>query len=120
MRVLTVRATSVPQDIKSGRDILLTTIRHPSKTVMIIRGVTPEITRFADKSASRSDPFPWRDVVWVTDQRLMQAEEEHAWFDDHPTACAVILDLRDLPAAWLDASAHLFDIEMAFLGVEGR
>jgi hypothetical protein len=120
MRVLSIRAGSVPQDIASGRHILLTTIRHPSKTVMIIRGAGSEITRFADKAASRSDPFPWRDVVWATDERLILPEEEHAWFDDHANACAVILNLRDLPAAWLDPSAQLFDIDMAFLEAEGR
>jgi hypothetical protein len=120
MRVLSVRAGFENADIESGRAILSETIRHPSKTVMIIRRVGPEITRFADKAATRSDPFPWREIAWVTDQRIFRPGEENSLFGGHPEACAVTLDLRDRPTAWLDPSAQLFDIEVAYLGAEGR
>ena len=120
MRVLSVRAASRAADIKSARTILGETVGHPSKTVMIIRRVGPEITRFADKAGTRSDPFPWREIVWVTDQRIFRPGQEDELFGAHPDACAVVLDLAGHPATWLDPSAQLFDIEDAFLGAEGR
>jgi hypothetical protein len=58
MRVLSVRAGFEEKDIESARVILAATIHHPSRTVMVIRRVGPQITRFADKAATRSDPFP--------------------------------------------------------------
>jgi hypothetical protein len=120
MRVLSVRAGFESKDIQSARAILMETVEHPSQTVMIIRRVGPEITRFADKAATRSDPFPWREIVWITDQRIFPPGEELRLFGGHNSACAVVLDLMNQPAAWLDPGAQLFDIEDAFLGAEGR
>lgn len=119
MRVLSVRDGSEAEDIESGRAILSMTIGHPSITAMVVRGLSPEIRRFADKAASRADPFPWREVVWMTDDRLFQADQD-AWFRDHPAACAVVLDIRDQPVVWLGPSAHVFDIDDAFLTAEGH
>jgi hypothetical protein len=120
MRVLSVRAGFEEKDIESARVVLAATIHHPSRTVMVIRRVGPQITRFADKAATRSDPFPWREIVWVTDQRIFLSGEELRLFGGHNSACAVVLDLLNEPAAWLDPGAQLFDIEDAFLGAEGR
>jgi hypothetical protein len=120
MRVLSVRAGSEAADIASARAIVAETVGHPSKTVMVIRRVGPEITRFADKAGTRGDPFPWREIVWITDQRIFEPGQENSLFAEHVDACAVVLDFEGQPAAWLDPSAQLFDIEDAFLGAEGR
>ena len=120
MRVLSVRPDHVAGDIQSGRTILQDAVANPSKTLMIMRGQGPETSRFADKAAARSDPFPWRDVVWVTDDRIFPAGSLDRWFDGHPNDCAVILDLRDRPTVWLPVTAQLFEIEDAFLAAEGR
>jgi hypothetical protein len=120
MRVLAIRPGREAEDIQSGRAILQDSLAHPSKTVMIIRRSGPEITRFADKAGARGDPFPWREVVWITDQQLFPPGQEAEWFDLHETACAVILDIRDRPAAWLEPAARLFEIEDAFLVAESR
>lgn len=120
MRVLSVRASHDTADIASGRAILAEMIGHPSKTVMIIRRVGPQITRFADKAGTRSDPFPWREIVWITDPRIFGPGQEEMLFAGHAGACAVVLDFQSQASAWLDPSAQLFDIEDAFLGAEGR
>jgi hypothetical protein len=115
MRVLAVRAGSVDRDIAAGRAALAATIAHPSTTVMVIRWIGPEVAAFADRAAGRTDPFPWRDAVWVTDPRIFEEGQEAALFGGHESACAVVLDLRDLPVAWLNPDAELFDIDDAFL-----
>jgi len=119
MRVLSIRADSETADIKSGRAILAEAIGHPSTVVMVIRNTGADVTRIADKAAVRSDPFPWREVLWVTDSRLFRDGQEDKLFAGHPTACGVALDFTGQPKAWVEPSAQLFDIEMAFLKAEG-
>jgi|GEM_PF-2227540 hypothetical protein len=118
MRVLSVRPDNVEKDIQSARDILDQAIAHPSKTVMIIRRVGPEITRFADKVAARTDPFPWREAVWVTDQRIFRPLEEARYFTTHASASGSILNVRDIPVVWLDPTATLPEVDEAFLEAE--
>jgi hypothetical protein len=93
MRTLSVRPDQEERDIASGREILQEAILHPSKTVMIVRYHSPEVARFADKAATRSDPFPWRESVWVTDRRIFAPGQETELFDSNDPACGVVLDL---------------------------
>jgi hypothetical protein len=118
MRTLSVRSDHAAEDIQSGRDIMDQAIAHPSKMVLLIRRVGPEITRFADKVAARTDPFPWREAVWVTDQRLFRPGEEARLFAGHDSASGVILNLRDVPVIWLDPTATVPEVDEAFLEAE--
>jgi hypothetical protein len=120
MRVLSVRADSKKADIASGREILAHVVSDPTTTVMVIRGNGPEVTRIADKAAVRADPFPWRNVVWVTDTDIFAPADEKRLFGGHPQACAVVLDFQGKPISWLESDAQLFDIETAFLDAEGE
>ena len=120
MRVVDVRDDHVDEDIKEGRNILKSEIDHPSMSVLIARGNSPEISKFVDRASARCDPFPWRSGVWVRDERVLSTGKAKTWFAGHDDACAVILDLNDNPAAWLTADAELFDIEQAWLQAEGR
>jgi hypothetical protein len=120
MRVLSVRPEHSAEDIETGRITLRDRIANPSTLVMIMRGVDPDVRHFADMAAARSDPFPWRDLVWVTDEAIFPVGSLDRWFGQNPNDCAVILDLRDRPTAWLPVTAELFEIEDAFLAAEGR
>ena len=120
MRIVDVRDDHVEEDIREGRAILKSEIEHPSMSVMIIRGESPEVSRFADFAGARCDPFPWRSGVWVRDERILSAGKVKSWFGGHDEACAVILDLNDNPAEWLTEDEGLFDIEMKWLSAEGR
>jgi hypothetical protein len=120
MRVLSVRTDNKKADIASGREILAHVITDPTTTVMAIRGEGPEITRIADKAAVRADPFPWRNVVWVTNTDIFTPADEKRLFGGHPQACAVVLDFQGQPTSWLETDAQLFDIEKAFLDAEGE
>lgn len=115
MRVLAVRNGHEAEDIASGQAILQSEIAHPAKTVMVVVGDTPEITRFADSAGARSDPFPFREAVWVKDTRIIDNTPRSEWFQSHESACAVVLDFDDRPSGWLGPGASLFEIEMAFL-----
>jgi hypothetical protein len=118
MRTLSVRPGHEEQDIFSGRAILQESIAHPSKTVMVVRFHSPEVARFADKAATRSDPFPWRETVWVTDRRIFAPGQEAELFNGHDGACGVALDLRDRPVVWLAPDATPFAIDRAFRQAE--
>ena len=119
MRTLSVRPGQEERDIASGREILQEAIDHPSKTVMIVRYHSPEVARFVDKAATRSDPFPWRETVWVTDRRIFEPGLETKLFDANDTACGVVLDLLDRPVAHLTADATLAAIDRAFRDAGG-
>jgi hypothetical protein len=110
----------VQEDVQEGRKILSAEIAHPSMSVMIVRGNTPAVSKFVDNASARCDPFPWRSGVWVRDARIFSPQNLKDWFEGHATSCAVILDLNDRPAEWLDENATLFDIEQAWLGAEGH
>jgi len=115
MRILDVRDGN-KDDIEKGQAILLAEIAHPSKTVMIIRGDGPEIAQFADAAAGRSDPFPWREVVWVKNNSIFKDGQEKRLFPKgNDKSCAVILDLDDTPLVWLSADSNPLQIEKAFL-----
>jgi hypothetical protein len=120
MRIVDVRDDHVDEDIKEGRAILRSEIDHPSMSVMVIRGDSPEVSRFVDLASARCDPFPWRSGVWVRDDRIFPAGKAKSWFSGHEEACAVILDLNDDPVEWLTEDAELIDIEMKWLAAEGR
>jgi hypothetical protein len=70
---------------------------------------------FADRAASRSDPFPYRVVVWIKAEQLLSDDNVISWFRDHDDACAVVLDLEDRPVEWLNSDSSLRVIELAFL-----
>jgi hypothetical protein len=120
MRVLSVRPGHRDEDIAAGVSILLATIANPRTIPMIIRGRGPEVSQFADRAAARSDPFPWRDVVWVMDDAIFTPQDLNEWFASNPNDCAVVFDIRDRPRVWLPATAQLFEIEDAFLLAEAR
>lgn len=120
MRVLSIRAGHKAADIKSGRAILAEAIGHPSTVVMMIRGTGADVSRIADKAAVRSDPFPWREAIWVTDRLLFPTGDEERLFAGHSSACGVVLDFTGQPKAWVEPSAQLFEVEMAFLDAEGE
>lgn len=119
MRVLSVRPGKQAEDIELGRATLAAAIADPATTVMIIRGDGPEVMAFANLASGRAIPFRWRDVVWVADSRIFRAGEEGRLFPAGKPACAVVLDLRDEPVAWLAPDALKFDIEDAFLSAGG-
>lgn len=119
MRIVDVRPGH-DEDVAEGQKVLKGEIEHPSMTVMIIRGSTPEIGQFADRAGTRCDPFPWRSAVWVKNDRIFTPQNKDSWFKDHDDACAVILDLNDRPADWLKPADTLFRIEQAWLAAEGR
>lgn len=114
MRTLTVRPGHDAEDIASGQAVLQESINHPSKTVMVIRFHSPEVGRFADKSATRSDPFPWRETVWVTDRRIFALGQEAELYGGQDDACGVVLDLRNEPVERLKPDATSFAIDRAF------
>lgn len=115
MRILDVRTSDEAADIQKGRGTLQAEISHPSKTVMIIRGNSPEISRFADAAAGRAAPFPWREVVWVKSNKIFESGQEKQLFGSGSNNCAVILNLEDKPTAYLTLDSSLLDIEEAFL-----
>ena len=114
MRILEVKPDNVAADIKQARKVIGQEVGHPAKTVMIIRGKTPDIGQFADHAAVRSDAFGWRDAVWVRDERILTPKQKKNWFGDSD-ACAVVLDFSDQPAVYLKPDATLYAIEQAFL-----
>jgi hypothetical protein len=118
MRTLTVRSGHEAEDVASGQAILLEAINHPSKTLMVIRFHDPDVGRFADKSATRSDPFPWRETVWVTDRRIFAPGQEEDLYKGHAAACGVVLDMRNEPLVWLEADATSIAIDGAFRRAE--
>lgn len=119
MRIATIRLDHEQEDARTAKKILRQEIGHPSKTVIIIKGLAPEVAGFVDRVATRTDPFPWRESIWllVSDEQLeaILTLRQSRWFVDHPEACAVVLDFEDNPSAWLTTEADLLDIETAFL-----
>jgi hypothetical protein len=120
MRIVDVRQGHEQEDIEEGQRVLDAEIAHPSMSVMIIRWNTSEMSKFVDRVGTRCDPFPWRSAVWVKNDAIFTQKNQEDWFDGHDKACAVILDLNDEPAEWLEPDATLFDIEQAWLSAEGR
>lgn len=120
MRVVDAESKSDAAGIAAGRKVLATEIANPSMSVMIVRGATAEVSQFIDRASARCDPFPWRQGVWVRKDFIFPAGKIGEWFDGHDDACAVILDLDDQPARWLEPDAMLIDIERAWLQAEGR
>lgn len=114
MRILPVRTGREDEDIASGRNTLAAEMAHPAKTVMVIRGNTPEVAQFADLAAARSDAFGFREAVWVQDDRIF-TPVQLGWFQGRAQTCAVVLNFDDQPIEWLTPDAMLFDIERAFL-----
>jgi len=122
MRILDVRVETPKEksDIAKGRVVLQSEISHPAKTVMVIRGTTPEISFFADNADGRSTAFPWREVVWVKNTAIFDEGQEIMLFPKKfMNHCAVVLDLEDKPVAWLKEDSSLTDIEEAFLKAGG-
>ena len=120
MRVVDARDKNDAAGIKAGRKVLGTEIANPSMSVMIIRGDSPEVSRFVDLASVRCDPFPWRQGVWVRKDFIFPQDKLEQWFGDHDDACAVILDLQDRPAEWLKPQTRVFAIELAWLRAEGK
>ena len=118
MRILVVRDGHVTEDVSQGRAVLTSEIGHPSKIVMIIRGDSAEISRFADKADGRAAPFAFREVVWVKDIRIFSEGQEAGLFENEPQWCAVVLNLEDEPVVWLTADASTFDVDMSFLDAQ--
>jgi hypothetical protein len=119
MRIVDVRPGHA-EDVDGGRKVLDAEIAHPSISIMIIRGSTPEIGQFTDRAGTRSDPFPWRSAVWVKNDAIFTPQNKARWFGGRDEACAVILDLNDEPAEWLKPADTLFRIEQAWLSAEGH
>lgn len=119
MRVLTVRADHVDADVAAGIDVLKSEIQHPAKVVMVVRGTAPEVGRFADRAEARASVVPYRSVIWVQDERILDAFGGEL-FEAGGSACAVIVDLDDQPAEYLEPDASLYDIDRAFRTVEAR
>jgi hypothetical protein len=118
MRILDVRVGTANEanDIALGRTTLQAEISHPAKTIMVIRGSGAEISLFADRASGRTSAFPWREVVWVKNNKIFNVGQENMLFPGNYTEhCAVILDLADQPAVWLKVDSSVPDIEDAFL-----
>lgn len=118
MRILDVRVGTPNEanDIALGRTTLQAEISHPSKTIMVIRSSGADISLFADRASGRATAFPWREVVWVKNNKIFNAGQENMLFPENNTDhCAVILDLADRPVVWLQADSSVPDIEDAFL-----
>jgi len=113
MRILDLREGREDEDVAFGRRALEMELEHPARTVMIVLGSEAEVSKLADRVASRADAFPWREAVWVRDQRILTAAQRE-WFDDVATR-AVALDFADRKVEGLGVDADLFDIERAFL-----
>lgn len=120
MRILDIRPGHEQEDTEEGRRILADEIAKPSYTLIIIRGAGPTMHEFAERAAARAEPFPWRGAVWVKDARIFTDGQEQAFFAGHAPACAVILDVDDVPAQWLTNDASAMDIERAWLRAEQR
>lgn len=118
MRVLDLRLGHEEEDRQWGRYVIQTEVAHPSKTVMLIRGDSPEVAHLADRAATRSNGLGWREVIWVRDHSLFPDDTELRWFGYEDRYAAVVLDFNDAPAARLDMSATLYDIEQAFLAAQ--
>ncbi len=115
MRILDVTKSTAQADIDKARAIVIAEISHPSKVVMIIRGSSPEVGQFADRANGRAVAFPFREVLWIKNAAIFETGQESALFTNHGTACAVVLDLNDQPAAWLKTSDGAYQVEKAFL-----
>lgn len=113
MRILDVRDDRVDDDVAFGRRALQIELEHPARTVMIVLGSETEVSKLADRVASRADAFPWRAAVWVRDRRIL-TEDQRQWFEDHRTR-AVALDFADHPVETLRGDSDLFTVERAFL-----
>jgi hypothetical protein len=119
MRVLEVRTNHQDEDIKMAQMAITSEINRPSTNVMILRGDSAEIAQFADNADARSEPFPYRQVIWAKSDLILTDVQKNDWFGSHDGACAVIFDFNDIPVTWLSADATLYDIEDAFLSAQG-
>ena len=118
MRIAPIRSGHEAADIKSAKKILKQELDHPAKSVMVIRGDSGDVARFADRVATRSDVFPWREAVWlkVGKKHLgkILSVKQLKWFDGHGRSCAVLLDFADTPTAWFSNSASRRSIDSAY------
>lgn len=119
MRVLEIRANHQEEDIETAQKVISSEIDRPSTNVMIVRGDSAEIAQFADNADARSEPFPYRQVIWAKSNLILTDVQKSGWFGSRDEACGVIFDFNDTPVAWLSADATLYDIEDAFLGAQG-
>ncbi len=118
MRILDVRPGHAREDIRESRAALRSVLDHPAMVAMIVRGRSPEVSRFADRAERRAAPFPFREVVWVRDRRIFEPGQEESLFEGEDEWCAVVLDLNDEPVVWLADHASDLDIELAFLDAQ--
>ena len=123
MRIVDVRPGNEDEDIAAGKVVVNMELDHPAKTVAIIRGEDPLTAQFADRVGVRSDPFPWREAVWLkvdndTVKRILSADQYSTCFGSDESAAAAILDFADQLSSHLDNSASLMDIENAFLSTD--
>lgn len=120
MRALNIRE-GIPDYktvLQQRRDVLSTVIARKANIIMIVRGDSPEISAFVDKSASLCAEIAWQEVIWVMNPSIFEPDQEENFFRQHTSDrsyCAAILNYNDVPAAWLKVDDPLDDIFLGFL-----
>jgi hypothetical protein len=123
MRIVDIRPGQEELDIKAGKEILDSELKHQAKSVMIIVGDSADIAQFADRAGIRVNPFPMREAVWLKltptrALRILTPEQAKEWFPDGGEG-AVVLDFDDKVSDRLPPSTSIVDIERAFLKASG-
>lgn len=123
MRIVDIRAGHEQDDIDAAKALVASEIDHPAKTVLFIQGNGAAVAQFADRAATRSDAFPWRECVWLKVSRpkaeaILGASRFAEWFPS-TSVCAAMLDFADNVSERLESDATLFEIDAAFLNARG-
>lgn len=81
--------------------------------LMVVRGAGS--TKLADHGKDRSDHFPDREIVWVTDDEILDHPNfSHLFGGREKEIVAVFIDLDNDPGAWLKADASRVKVDRAF------
>lgn len=120
MRILDVDPDDQDNSIESGRAVVRAEIEHPSKTIVLIRGDSPQIARFADRASAQCDSVVWREAVWVKDSRIFPEGWEERFFgsDSEDECCGVVVGDNDQTERKLDHSMSARVINSKILEVE--
>jgi len=110
MKILDVDPISPDADIATARKILAAEIANPNKVLLIIRGDSPGVGKFAEKARHATDGTGFRETIWVRDLAIFLHGQQEAWFGDQAN-CAVVLDFADQPVGCLRPDATLFRID---------
>ena len=123
MRIIVIRPSHEQEDVQAAKETVETEIAHPAKSVMFILGQDQEVGQFTDRAGTRSDPFPWREAVWLQvstaqAKEILGVARLNNWYPNADN-CAVMLDFSDNISEFLKSDASLFDIDAAYLKAKG-